>query len=375
MNFYRRSPDIKKVCLVLSALLLSFSLWAHPAPDEIEVINIENPAVQAYMADSTYFYDNDWSKSVITLYNNTGKYGSKLYWPGGKEVTWTPTAQPADIAEIRVTLSYNPDYSYNIVYHPEQVSASSYVIRNCYPNCTHYYKVEEILKNGTVTRVASGAFRTVGQVRMMQVLNCKNVRDMGGWPTSFGVPVNYGLLYRSANLDMITAKGRHDFAEVMGVGAELDLRHEVKLTKSKLGQGKDYLRLKHTAGINGLKSHNDVFVTDLKWIIARLREGKSVDWHCAIGCDRCGTVSFLIAGLLGVDEVGLSRDYELSSLSYSKKFKRVRGHLKGMINYIRTFGDTGDNLQQCFYKYWLKIGMSAEQLDYFIGVMIDLPKK
>ena len=98
-----------------------------------------------------------------------------------------------------------------------------------------------------------------------------------------------------------------------------------------------------------------------------MREGKNVNWHCAIGCDRCGTLSFLIEGLLGVNEIDLGRDYELSSF---KNHKRPRGHVSGWIKYIKTFGGEGDNLAQCFYNYWLSIGASREDMNYLITEML-----
>lgn len=351
--------------LVLFAILLSLPAMAR---EDIEVVNIENAAVQAYMADSTYYYNNDYKTSVITKYN-TDRYGKRLYWPQGKKVTWTPTVSADSIREIRVTVSEHSNFHQPITFNTFSKSDSSYVIRNNLPNRQYYYKVEEFLVNGEVNRVAQGVYRTVGQVRMIQVDNCSNVRDLGGWPTQYGVRVKYGLLFRSANLDRITSKGLHDFVDNLNVRAELDLRSESKLNYSKLGKDKDFLLLHHGAYISGLQKRSQVYVTDLRWIIARLKEGKSVDWHCAIGCDRCGTVSFLIEGLLGMSEIDICRDYELSTLSLGKKNKRTRSSLKSMFNYIRGFGP-GNDLAQCFYNYWLSLGMREGELNYFLEKML-----
>ena len=155
--------------------------------------------------------------------------------------------------------------------------------------------------------------------------------------------------------------------------AELDLRKESKKTTSPMGDNVKYLRIAHGGYLSALKNRYDVYPQDLKWIIARLHEGRNVDWHCAIGCDRCGTLSFLIEGLLGVSELDICRDYELSTLMFSRKNKRVRSPLKGMFDYIRTFGPS-DNLAKCFYNYWLSLGMKRQELDYVIGVMLDIPR-
>lgn len=360
---------MRKISLLLITLLFSLHLCGQ---DDIEVINIENKAVQDYMADAWKTYnESNYNVSVITKYNDSNTYGTKLYWPQGKEVRWTPTTTAANIKEIRITASENSDYSNGYTFNPDEKSVSSYIIRNLLPNCTYYYKVEEFLYDGTVNEKASGVFRTVGQVRMIQIRNCANIRDIGGWPTQYGVPIKYGKLFRSASLDRITANGKHDFINNLGVLAELDLRHETNRTTSALGADKDYLRLNHSGYLPGMKGKNLVYVNDLRWILSRLMEGKNVDWHCAIGCDRCGTVSFLIEGLLGMYELDLCRDYELSTLSLGRNNKRTRGSLKGMINFIKNYGPDND-LKQCFYNYWRSIGMNKDELDYFIYLMLDI---
>lgn len=363
--------EISRKLFLLFALLFAAQVLAQ---DDIEVINIENRAVQAYLADAarTYSQDSDYSVSVIEKYNNTEKYGTKLYWPQGKEVFWTPTTCGDSIDEIRITVADNEFFENNYTFNPDKTSASSYVIRNLLPNKTYYYKVEEFLKDATWNERTHGLFRTTGQVRMIQVRGCSNVRDLGGWPTQYGKPIVYGRMFRSGNLDNVTAIGRHDFVENLGVRAELDLRRESKLRTSPLGETVKYLRITHGAYLSGIKKRCDVYPQDLKWIIARLHEGRNVDWHCAIGCDRCGTLSFLIEGLLGMSELDICRDYELSTLMFSRKNKRVRSPLKEMFTYIRTFGPE-DNLAKCFYNYWLGLGMKRQELDYVIGIMLDIP--
>ncbi len=361
---------MKKNLILLFAVMVAFQLWAQ---DTIEVVNIENRAVRDYMADAqrTYTQNDDYKVSVVTKYNNSDIYGKKLYWPNGKLVTWEPTVPPEEIKEILITVGEREDYKGAYTFNPDENDVSSYMIRNLLPNRLYYYKVEEIRVDGAVTQMAHGKFRTEGQVRMIQVRNNSNIRDLGGWPTQYGVPVKYGRLYRSGSLERTTRQGRHDFVDNLGVVAELDLRHEVKRTTSCLGEDKDYLRISHGMYLSGIKEKNDVYVTDLRWVIMRLHEGKNVDWHCAIGCDRCGTLSFLVEGLLGLSELDLCRDYELSTFSLSRKNKRVRSPLKSMLNHIRTYGPK-DDLAKCFYNYWLSIGMEKRELDYFLHIMLGV---
>ena len=355
----------------LIVLLIALPIFAQR---DIETVNIENAAVRAYMADAqrTYTSTSDYNVSVITKYNDS-KYGTKLYWPNGKEVSWTPSTSPDNIKEVRITVrdAYDPDHVYT--FNPSEKSASSYIIRNLLPNTHYKYTVEEFYYSGKPSRSrrAHGEFKTTGQVRMIQVGGCANVRDLGGWPSQYGPRLKYGKLFRSANLDHINSKGIHDFVENLNVRAELDLRSEaVGRSTSPLGSDKNYLCVAHGGYLSAITKRSSVYPQDLRWINARLREGKSVDWHCAIGCDRCGTLSFLIEGLLGLSELDLCRDYELSTFLFSKKNKRARKSIESMITHIKGYGNSNENLATCFYKYWLSIGAKKEELNYLLHQML-----
>lgn len=355
----------------ISTLLLSLFCSIIYAQEQIEVINIENPAVRAYMADRTY-HDNPGEKtSVICQYKNTDLYGPNLDWPAGKDLQWLPTVNADSILEVRITVSEAPDFSNAVTHYPNEKTDSTFVIRNTIPGRTYYYKVDEIHTDATAIQLLAGAFRTEGQVRMIQVRGAHNVRDLGGWPTQYGVPIKYGKLYRSASLDAVKRQGIHDFVDNLNVRAELDLRGEVHFTQSPLGPDVDYLLLPHQSYTTALTSRQHVLVKDLEWIVARLKEGKSVDWHCAIGCDRCGTVSFLIEGLLGMYEIDLCRDYELSTLAFTK-VTRQQSAIRNLVSHIRRYGPA-DDLAQCFYNYWISIGAAPEDLNYLLNAMLGIP--
>jgi len=361
---------MKKIVFFI-ALLFSLQIVAQ---NDIEVVNIENKAVQDYLQDAraTYSTNNNYSVSVVAKYNNSSKYGNKLHWPAGKYVTWKPSVSVENIKEIRITVSENQDYSNPFTFNPSDKKDRDFIIRNLLPNRTYYYKVEEFLTNGTDNVLNSGVFRTVGQVRMIQVRNCGNVRDIGGWQSSYGGTIKYGKLFRSASLNTVTREGKHDFVENLGVKAELDLRYEVNQSRSSLGADVDYDRRRHEAGTKGLTQSKNELVKDLRWIIDKIKQGKNVDWHCAIGCDRCGMVSFMIEGLLGMSELDLSIDFELSTFSLKSNNKRPRAHIKSMLDFIRKHGPKED-LAKCFYNYWHEIGMSTQELDFFINEMIEKP--
>ncbi len=348
-------------------------MWAVQvfAQSDIEVVNIENPAVQAYMADRTYSTEPDFKVVVVKQYYDTTRYGNYLDRPQGKKVEWTTVTAPEDIARVCISVSEYKDFSHAATHYTDSAHYTSYVIKNMIPNRMYYYKVEEILVDGKLNTVARGMFRTVGQVRMIEVERARNVRDLGGWTSMYGGTVRYGRLFRSANLDRIKDKGRHELVHNLNVVAELDLRGESRLKSSPLGEDQDFLR--NPLPIKGsLATNGRVYAKNLRWIIARLREGKSVDWHCAIGCDRCGKMSLMIEGLLGLSEEDLGRDFELST--FSNRY-RPRYHIKSVIDEVKKLAEPGDCLANCFYKMWLSFGVPSEDLEYLLDTMIEVPKE
>ena len=80
-----------------------------------------------------------------------------------------------------------------------------------------------------------------------------------------------------------------------------------------------------------------------------------------------------------MSELDLCRDYELSTFSLGKGNSRTRNPLKSMINHVKQYGPD-DDLAQCFYNYWLSIGVNAgyergefkAELDYLLSVMLGI---
>ncbi|MBQ0049017.1 MAG: tyrosine-protein phosphatase [Bacteroidales bacterium] len=355
---------------ILSRLLLFF-MFSCPllAQDDVEVVNIENPAVQAYMADNTYETTDDYDVTVVADYADRERFGRDLDRPRGKWVEWSPIADVDSLTRVRILLSIYRDFHESTVHYPPNASVTSYQLVNLFPDRLYYYRAEHLQGDSLVAVLAQGHFRTEGQVRMIWVDGAHNVRDIGGWPTQFGVPIRYGALYRSGTMDRVTPTGSHEFVTNLGVGAELDLRAESRLTSSPLGKEVSFTRIITDSYTGAVSSRRHEYVSDLRWIIRQLRRGKAVNWHCAVGCDRCGTLTFLIEGLLGVGEADLCRDYELSTFRGHKRWRSHKG-FRTMLPWIRNYGAT-DDLAECFYRYWRDGGVSEDDLDFFRSYMLD----
>ena len=168
-----------------------------------------------------------------------------------------------------------------------------------------------------------------GQVRWIDAEGCRNVRDLGGWKTESGKTVRYGMLYRGACIDgyngiELTAFGKQQFREMLGIKTQLDLRGSDdgddgeqmysdfggKYVKATFDQY-DYI-FKNTRSHEALGKIFDVLSDEANYPIY---------FHCNAGSDRTGTLAFIINGLLGVSYEDLTRDFELTGFSIGKRLR------------------------------------------------------
>lgn len=344
--------------------------WAELVEQGYEVVNIENEGVKQFLDDDTY--DNP---------ANTGKYGLSVVQkysagsnskPRGKHIKWQ-RHYPTDeffYTVVSVSENWNFPIEKSKFYYIQDASTTEYTICNMLPEKIYYYKVEEINNDGILMQVASGKFITTGRLRMLSVDGMVNIRDFGGWKSSLGGKTNYGHLYRGSRAEGITDGGRNAIVDQEKLGADLDLRGK-PLAQSPFGplNQVEYFCTNNARYKPALVGRTDIFVKDFHFIADVLGRGKSLYLHCNHGANRAGTLSFLIDGIIGLSEADISREYELSSFAY--KGMRRGPNIGEMIAYIRTHGNPGDNLTQCFYNYLIKIGVSAEDIKTIRNVMVS----
>ncbi|MCQ2288739.1 MAG: tyrosine-protein phosphatase [Muribaculaceae bacterium] len=352
--------------------VIYFKVSARAIPDfrgNGGLVNIENEAVQAFLDDRTYDTNNDYTMSVVNKYADQSKWDFNISQPAGMKVSWTPTSAGSKIV---ITVSNYEDYRDASTFFPKG-KTNTYTISNNLPGLDYYYKIQEITASGETKLLTSGNYKTTGQVRMIRVDGVRNVRDMGGWSSSLGEGfyLRYGVMYRSESCENVTKEGIHDFKDNLHIGAQLDLRGESTITSSPLSQKVAFQKIASSSYISTLadNKYRQAYVDDLRWLIGQLKQNKVVNWYCDNGCDRCGTLSFLIGGLLGMNGPDLCRDYELSCFA---GFNRPRSHtgFYKMIPFMLKQGDAGDDLTTCFEKYWKASGITDEEIEYLREVMV-----
>ena len=177
-----------------------------------------------------------------------------------------------------------------------------------YVRVTAYEDEEAILEEeSTFTTTALGP-------RFMSIDGIYNVRDLGGYETSFDRRTMQGLLYRGGALlpaDVydcnLTDEGKAYMSEVLGIKTEIDFRTPAEAGNYG-GSPIPNAELKYVT----LGGYADAFrQSGYKEVFSMLADVNNypIYMHCTGGADRTGTVSFLLNALLGVSETELIQDY------------------------------------------------------------------
>jgi Protein tyrosine/serine phosphatase len=157
----------------------------------------------------------------------------------------------------------------------------------------------------------------------------KNCRDLGGYPTKYGVPTATGQFLRADNPSKFTEADKARLYTDYGVRAQLDLRSDDEIARepSALDGYKDldYRALEMMDGIHSaggaasMATLGDLYISLLdyaqpnflkvfKGILAHLDD--CVFFNCTAGKDRTGTTAMLLLKLAGVSDEDVVIDYQ-----------------------------------------------------------------
>ena len=339
--------------------------------DKNYTFNIENKAVRRYRNEIDYTNDPNCNYSILsaTSYGyyfavNTNTFSYKTNRPESFILTW-------DAVQDAV------NYIIKIGERTYTTTDTSFSVSNMIPGEKYKYEVAALSGDYNKTIIKTGYINTEGQIRMINVSNVSNVRDFGGWQTSFGKRIKYGKIFRGAAFDdtgksVLTNEGA---AEIManGITVEVDLRGDSGIDYDTI-----YLKERiHTpvqSYTTGLQSGSTMFAA-LRAIMSAVVSGKGVYIHCRQGADRAGTVSFVLESLLGVSIIDTTTDYELTSFSTYQDIAgsaiitpRNGSSFTEMLTYLNDF--SGNNMTEKIENYYISIGGTKEEINAFRAAML-----
>ena len=318
-------------------------------------------------------------------YTDTGFACGTASWstPNPIKLSWKTKGGSA--SEYKITISEDEYINNNdLVYYTSETSFDFY---NGKIGQTYYWN---LTYKDIVSETATFTVKSKGP-RNLFIEGVENARDIGGW----GNIIKQGMLIRSGRLNSdkktevtneITQNGINEMVNHLKIKTEIDLRrtsnNEVGglTNKSVLGNQVLYVQLPMAYGGNNILTFKGKLSGDqteydnpaqIKAFFEILAEESyyPIHYHCSIGKDRTGCLSFLIEGLLGADEEYLYRDYMFTN------YAKIGGTCK-TDDIAKKYGQTlanyenGSNLQEKIYNYLQnEIGVSKETLDSVISIL------
>ncbi len=272
---------------------------------------------------------------------------------------------------------------YNFETHLEKNTADEYaVFYDIDYNLEYYWKIAFNYKEKTSKKVYTyeseiEMFNTISSTLPMfyTVDYVTNFRDLGNLPTNDNQKIKTGMLYRSGRLDNISSIGIQKLKN-LNIKTEIDLRDEKSYTTSPALLEQYYSVPMHSSSSEGYKigwTDTDYITKNISGIydiFSYLADTTNypINFHCAIGTDRTGVISFLLEALLDVKQEWLYRDYLFSNFGNIGS-ARSHGVIDIYIDYINA-NSAGDTLSEKTFNYLKNnVNLTDEKLNNVISLL------
>ena len=276
-----------------------------------------------------------------------------------------------------VFLSDQPDFSNAFTYTTDK---NEITFSNLKIGTDYRYKVfsgSSLIVNETFTTSSE-------IIRNIYISGVTNARDLGGYVTDEGV-IKQGLIYRTARLNessvdevenRITSSGIETMLNELNVKTEIDLRlvsnNEVGGLKEGIGVLGETVKYYQCPMDYDIEATMKAEINDssLRRVFSILgnKDNYPLFYHCSIGTDRTGYISWLINACLGVKEEYLWRDYLFSNfgrISGSRNRKTIEN------GYLKDIEETnGNSMKEKTINYLIDKGVNPKDIDAIRDIMI-----
>ncbi|MBB6730758.1 tyrosine-protein phosphatase [Cohnella zeiphila] len=230
------------------------------------------------------------------------------------------------------------------------------------------------------------------QERRIRMEGASNVRDLGGYPTSFGRHVRRGVFFRADSLHRLTERDQEELVG-RGVRSVIDLRHARELQESENVFASSGRLAYHNVSLfnpadtatTDLGRLGDLYVDMLenrRQPLLRVFELLSADpreavlFHCAAGKDRTGVIAALLLELAGVAHEVIVADYAMTAACLTplmEELRRTRPESVSAELYERFLGAEPEEMEKMLAhlagrydgaeEYLMSIGLAPEQVE------------
>ena len=295
-----------------------------------------------------------------------GKGTEELSKPAGITIDFSSLVKDSSSYTFYLDLSDTFSNKSSFVVNEKRITLYNLMIKKIY-----YYKV--------VTSTEESSIKTFlvndDLIRNLDIDGVTNARDLGGYKVN-GKRINQGLLYRTSKFNqdestevIITSSGIDTMVNTLKIKTEVDLRSNDDnefggITSSPLGNSVNYIHIPMESGGNCILLNKTV-LKDLFAVLGN-KNNYPLVFHCSIGTDRTGMVSFLVLNLLGVSEEEIYYDYLFSNFG-------VIGRMRTpsiIDDYFTTISSAkGESNQEKAYNYLLSVGVNKDDLDSLVDIM------
>lgn len=299
-----------------------------------------------------HYNDDEYMRSLYEKYD--------AFRPTNNVLSW---ASDLDVKSYKVIISQDSDLSYTEREYETSGNTTSVVFENPYTSTNYYWQVIATLNDESKLYSDVFNFESANLPRTLKISGISNTRDIGGSIGFNGKRMKEGLVYRGAKLDAATESGKDEFKNKLGIKSEVDLRLVGEGTENFLNLPNYY----HYPSPNDIYDDptNNTFINyfgpdslvpnfgEAVKVFAN-KNNYPVYFHCSVGRDRTGFLSFVLNALCGVDKEMILKEFMLSLYSvtggYEKGNLAFYNRLMSYFNYFETTYQ-GNNLSEKIENY------------------------
>ena len=361
-------------CMMIMTLLLTMTLPVLAAeipktfvptitasPSDGETVNLLSGEIYDFV---TQYKTISSPKASVENYN--ASHGDN-YAPCDVTISWESKGEPLYYT-VKVATKADLSNAVSVVSFDKSIS-----LGNLYSGQDYYYQVITKYEDRIVKSMIFD-FHTADLPRTVQIEGVSNTRDMGGYYTADGkYQVKEGMIYRGGKLEDITEAGRTQMLDVLGIQTDLDVRGDAS-SGSPLGANVNYVNLKgpYYKALIMDSTYQKALANEIK--VFADENNYPVYFHCSLGRDRTGTLAFLLNAMLGVGELDLFMDYELSWFATTAYLdtniarNMIKGDFQAMYDYIDNYGagTVAENAEQ----FMLDIGVTQTEINSIKSIML-----
>ena len=288
----------------------------------------------------------NYTKNSAINYAPTDGIATDRYVPKPATISWENSRDDALYYTLRVGLKKDLSDAESYL-----VSETTADIDYLFAAKHYYYQIYAHYDNDEVVKSRVFDFYTADIPRTVYIEGVTNTRDLGGRYVLGGqYQIKQGMVYRGAEVDRelgaMTEEGRRVMLYELGIKTDLDLRGgdvQNATGTSPIDASLNYTHVEapwYTHITNA--TYKEALATEIRTFANP--DNYPIYLHCSVGRDRAGTLACLLGALIGVEEVDLYRDYEMTFFSRvglkdaaqaQGQHYELMGYFKGTIDHIK----------------------------------------